>query len=172
MSNYIGQFNKEIIKGRVKELVRSSVEETLNRLLEAVGKVFPEAKYQRCVVHFYRNVLSVVPKSKAKSVAKKLKAVHALESKNASREKSAAVVADMRSMKLPEAAKRVEAGIEEALTYCDFPSEDWTKIRKNNVIAWMNRGIRRRTRIVGAFPDDNSALMLVCARLCQVAGTQ
>ena len=62
--------------------------------------------------------------------------------------------------------------LEETLTYCDFPSEHWTKIRTNNVIERMNREIRRRTRVVGAFPDGNSALMLVCARLRHVAGTQ
>ena len=137
-----------------------------------MGEVFPEAKYQRCVVHFYRNIFSVVPKSKVKNVAKMLKAIHAQESKKASREKAAAVVSELKAMKLPEAAKKVEAGIEETLTYCDFPSEHWVKIRTNNVIERMNREIRRRTRVVGAFPDGNSALMLVCARLRHVAGTQ
>ena len=141
-------------------------------MLEAVGEVFPEAKYQRCVVHFYRNIFSVVPKSKVKNVAKMLKAIHAQESKKASREKAAAVVSELKAMKLPEAAKKVEAGIEETLTYCDFPSEHWVKIRTNNVIERMNREIRRRTRVVGAFPDGNSALMLVCARLRHLAGTQ
>ena len=62
--------------------------------------------------------------------------------------------------------------IEETLTYCDFPSEHWTRIRTNNVIERLNREIRRRTRVVGTFPDGNSALMLVCARLRHVAGTQ
>ena len=62
--------------------------------------------------------------------------------------------------------------IEETLTYCDFPSEHWTRIRTNNVIERLNREIRRRTRVVGCFPDGNSALMLVCARLRHVAGTQ
>jgi len=66
----------------------------------------------------------------------------------------------------------VECSVEETLTNCDFPSEHWTKIRTNNVIERMNREIRRRTRVVGAFPDGNSALMLVCARLRHVAGTQ
>ena len=141
-------------------------------MLEAVGEVFPEAKYQRCVVHFYRNVFSVVPKSKIKNVAKMLKAIHAQESKKASRQKAAAVVAELKSMKLPEAAKKVESGIEETLTYCDFPSEHWAKIRTNNAVERLNREIRRRTRVVGAFPDGNSALMLVCARLRHVAGTQ
>ena len=51
------------------------------------------------------------------------------------------------------------------LTYCDFPSEHWTRIRTNNVIERLNREIRRRTCVVGTFPDGNSALMLVCARL-------
>ncbi len=60
---------------------------------------------------------------------------------------------------------------EETLTYCDFPSEHRTRIRTNNVIERLNREIRR-IRVVGTFPDGNSALMLVCARLRHVAGTQ
>lgn len=75
-------------------------------------------------------------------------------------------------MKLKEAAKKVKDGVEETPTYCDFPSEHWTWIRANNVIERLNREIRRRTRVVGTFPDGNSALMLVCARLRHVAGTQ
>ena len=86
-------------------------------MLEAVGEVFPKASSQRCTVHFYRNVFSVVPRSKVKIVAKMLKAIHAQESKKASREKAKAVVAELRAMKLKEAAKKVEDGIEETLTY-------------------------------------------------------
>ena len=160
------------LRGRGLEGVKLIVGDKCLGMLEAVGEVFPEAKYQRCVVHFYRNIFSVVPKSKVKNVAKMLKAIHAQESKKASREKAAAVVSELKAMKLPEAAKKVEACIEETLTYCDFPSEHWVKIRTNNVIERMNREIRRRTRVVGAFPDGNSALMLVCARLRHVAGTQ
>ena len=118
------------------------------------------------------NVFSVTPRSKVKLVAKMLKAIHAQESKKAAREKAKAVVAQLREMKLKEAAKKVEDGIEETLTYCDFPSEHWTRIRTNNVMERLNREIRRRTRVVGCFPDGNSALMLVCARLRHVAGTQ
>ena len=141
-------------------------------MLEAVGEVFPEAKYQRCVVHFYRNVFSVVPKSKVKLVAKMLKAIHAQESKEASRAKAKDVAAALREMRLREAAKKVEDSVEETLTYTSFPFEHWTRIRTNNVIERLNREIRRRTRVVGCFPDGNSALMLVCARLRHVAGTQ
>ena len=100
-------------------------------MLEAVGEIFPDAKYQRCTVHFYRNVFSVVPKSKLKIVAKMLKAIHAQESKKASREKAKAVVAELRAMKLKEAAKKVEDGIEETLTY-----EFATKRYRSNCINW------------------------------------
>lgn len=60
---------------------------------------------------------------------------------------------------------------DQALTYAEFPSEHWMRIRPNNVIERLNREIRRRTRVVGCFPDGNSALMLVCARLRHVAAT-
>ena len=160
------------LRGRGLDGVKLVVGDKCMGMLEAVGEVFPDAKYQRCTVHFYRNVFSVVPKSKVKIVAKMLKAIHAQESKKASREKAKAVVAELRAMKLKKAAKKVEDGIEETLTYCDFPSEHWTRIRTNNVIERLNREIRRRTRVVGTFPDGNSALMLVCARLRHVAGTQ
>jgi len=140
-------------------------------LLEAINEVYPEAKYQRCVVHFYRNVFSVTPRTKTREVAAMLKAIHAQENKEAAREKAQAVAQKLREMKLKEAAKKVEDSIEETLTYMDFPDTHWLKIRTNNVIERLNREIRRRTRVVGTFPDGNSALMLVCARLRHVAAT-
>ncbi len=68
--------------------------------------------------------------------------------------------------KLKEAAKKIEDSILETLTYMDFPYAHWSKLRSNNVIERLNREIRRRTRVVGTFPDGKSALMLVCARPC------
>ena len=73
-----------------------------------MGEVFPEAKYQRCTVHFYCNVFSVTPRSKVKLAAKMLKAIHAQESRKAAREKAKAVVEGLCSMKLKEAAKNQE----------------------------------------------------------------
>ena len=140
-------------------------------MLETIGEVFPKAKYQRCIVHFYRNVLSVVPRGKAREVAMMLKAIHAQENKEAAREKAAQVVEKLKAMKLKAAAKKVEDGVEETLTFMDFPSQHWTKIRTNNTLERLNREIKRRTRSIGAFPDGNSALMLVCARLRHVAGS-
>ena len=71
------------------------------------------------------------------------KAIHAQESKKASRKKVKAVVADLKNTKLKESAKKIEDGIEETLTDCDFPSEHWTRIRTSNVIEGLNREIRR-----------------------------
>ena len=160
------------LKGRGLDGVRLIVGDKCLGMLEAAGEVFPEVKYQRCTVHFYRNVFSAVPRSKMKTVTQMLKAIHAQESKKAAREKAKAVAEELRAMKLKKAAKKVEDSIEETLIYYDFPSEHWLKIRTNNVIEWLNREIRRRTRVVGTFPDGNSALMLVSARLRHVAGTQ
>ena len=124
------------------------------------------------MVHFYSNVFSAVPKSKVKLVAKMLKAIHPQESKKTARDKVKAVVAELRTLKLKEVAQKIEDDVEETLTYADFPSEHWTRIRTNNIIERLNREMRRRTRVVGCFPDGNPALMLVCARLRHVAGTQ
>ena len=141
-------------------------------MVGAIAEVFPEAAYQRCTVHFYRNVLAKVPKSKRKLVAGKLKAIHAQESFEASGEKALKVASDLEDMRLKEAAKVVREGYLETLTYTRFPMEHWKRIRTNNAIERLNREIRRRTRVVGTFPDGRSALMLVTARLKYVADSE
>ena len=141
-------------------------------MVGALAEVFPDAAYQRCTVHFYRNVFSKVPKSKRKLVAGKLKAIHAQESFEASEEKALRVAEDLESMRLKEAAKVVREGYAETLAYTRFPMEHWRRIRTNNAIERLNREIRRRTRVVGTFPDGKSALMLVTARLKYVADSE
>ena len=79
--------------------------------------------------------------------------IRAQESKKISREKTRVIIAELCAMKLKKAAKKVEDPIEETLTYCDFPSEYWTGIHTNNVNECLNRETRRRTRVVGTFPD-------------------
>lgn len=138
----------------------------------AIAEAFPGAAYQRCTVHFYRNALAKVPKSKRAEVAAMLKAVHAQESFDASTEKAMAVTASLDEMKLKEAARCVREGVAETLTYTRFPMAHWRRIRTNNAIERLNREIRRRTRVVGEFPDGKSALMLVTARLKYVADSE
>lgn len=141
-------------------------------LIESLADFYPQAKWQRCVVHFYRNVFTVVPKSRIKEVAAMLKAIHSQEDRQAAEEKAAAVVIKLKGMKLTQAAKLVEQAASETLSYYHFPSQHWRSLRTNNPLERLMREIRRRTRVVGAFPDGRSALMLVAARLRHVASTK
>ena len=141
-------------------------------LVEAVGEVYPEALWQRCMVHWYRNVFTVVPRGKMKDVAAMLKAIHAQEDRPAAERKAQEVVAKLEGLRLGKAAGIVAAGVVETLSYMAFPREHWTRIRTNNVLERLMREIRRRTRVVGNFPDGQAAIMLVAARLRHVAGTK
>ena len=141
-------------------------------LVEALGEFYPEAQWQRCTVHFYRNVWTAVPSGKVKEVSAMLKAIHAQEDIEAAKSKAADVVSKLKAMKLPKAAQMVEEGIEETLHYMNLPREHWRSLRTNNPLERLIREVKRRTKVVGSFPDGNSALMLVAARLRYVTGTK
>ena len=162
------------LKSRGLRGVRMFVGDKAAGMVGSIAEVFPDAKYQRCTVHFYRNVLAKVPQSKRPQAAAMLKAIHAMESREAAAAKAKAesVAAELESMRLKEAAKVVREGFSETLTYCEMPREHWRRIRTNNAIERLNREIRRRTRVVGTFPDGKSALMLVAARLKYVADSE
>jgi putative transposase len=157
------------LKGRGLTGVRLFVSDKCLGLVEALAEFYPEAAWQRCVVHFYRNAFTVVPKGKAREVAAMLKAIHAQEDREAAREKAGAVAEKLEVMRLPKAAALVREGIAETLSYMAFPREHWRCLRTNNPLERVMRELRRRTRVVGAFPDGESALMLVAARLRHVA---
>jgi len=89
----------------------------------------------------------------------------------AAREKAIRVIEKLRDSHLIGAAELVETAVEETLTYYGFPEEHWRRIRTNNPLERILREIRRRTRVVGAFPDGQSALNLAAARLRHIAGT-
>ena len=141
-------------------------------LVEAIKEVFPGTDYQRCIVHFMRNVFCDVPRKRGKEIGAKLKAIFAQEDREACLKKAEEVIRFLRDNKLKSAANTLENGIQEALTYTFYPHEHWLKIRSNNGIERINREIRRRTNAVGVFPDGNSALMLVCARLRFVSASE
>jgi len=160
------------LKQRGLQGVRLLISDKCLGLLEAVGEFYPEAAWQRCLVHWYRNVMSVVPKGKAKEVMAMLKAIHAQEDGQAAREKASLVVEKLVALRLGQAATIVREGVDETLSYMAFPREHWIRIRTNNVLERIMREIRRRTRVVGNFPDGRSAVMLVAARLRHIAGTR
>ena len=164
--NFLKSLKKRGLKG-----IRLVISDACIGLVESVEEVYPEARWQRCAVHFYRNVFSHVPRKKLREVAAMLKAIHAQESREAAREKAADIVAKLKKMRLRKAAELVEESIEETFTYYEFPSQHWLKIKTNNPMERLLKEARRRTKVVGAFPDGQSALMLVAARLRHVAAT-
>ena len=161
----------EHLKARGLKGVRLVISDACMGLIESVAEYYPEADWQRCTVHFYRNVFSHVPRNKTREVAAMLKAIHAQESRKAAEAKAANVVEQLTAMKLGKAAELVESKIAETLTYYAYPPTHWIKLRTNNPMERIMREIRRRTRVVGAFPDGESAVMLVGARLRHVAST-
>jgi putative transposase len=127
-------------------------------------------------VHWYRNIFSHVPSTKVWEIAAMLKAIHASEDLAAAREKANRVIEKLRGLRLSRAVELVETAVEETLTYYAFPyyafpEEHWRRIRTNNPLERILREIRRRTRVVGAFPDGQSALNLAASRLRHIAGT-
>lgn len=130
-------------------------------MLGALEEVLPGARHRRCAVHFYRNVLGRISVTRRKAVAPVLKAIHAQESRGACGRKAEEVADELESTQLGAAARTVRDGSAETLAYTEFPPEHWRRIRTNNGIERINREIRGRTRVVGTFPDGNSALMLM-----------
>lgn len=154
------------------EGVQLIISDACRGLVESIADYLPDARWQRCMVHFYRNVFSHVPAAKMREVSHMLKAIHAQESRQAAQEKADSVVAELRAQKMTKAADLVEERIGETLTYYAFPDSHWRKIRTNNPLERIMKEIRRRTRVVGAFPDGESCLNLAAARLRHIAGTQ
>ena len=159
------------LKDRGLKGVRLIIGDKCLGMFEAIQEVFPESLYQRCMVHFMRNILCDVPRSRSKEVGSWLKAIFSQEDKEACLKKAKEIAQKLKDSKLKSAAATLEKGIEEALTYTNFPQEHWLRIRTNNGIERINREIRRRTNAVGCFPDGNSAMMLVCTRLRYVSSS-
>jgi putative transposase len=151
--------------------VQLIVSDACRGLIESIAEYLPEACWQRCMVHFYRNVFSHVPPTRVREVTHMLKAIHAQESREAADQKAKAVIEELRTGKMSNAAELVEQAVHETLTYYAFPDIHWQKIRTNNPLERIMREIRRRTRVVGAFPDGQSCLNLAAARLRYIAAS-
>ena len=168
---------REFIKGmlaRGLKGVRLVTGDRCAGLVAAVNELLPGARYQRCMVHFERNILAKVNPKNRDWAADALKAIFSMESRDKALEKAESVAKDMEARKLREAAKCFREGIGETTTYLldDYPREHRRRIRTNNMIERLNREIRRRTRVVGSFPDGRSALMLICARVRYVTSSE
>ena len=125
----------------------------------AVSGELPEAGWQRCVVHFERNVLSHVPASEMSGVADDLKAIFKVRRGKTARALAEEFV-ELYAERFPKAISVFEAGIEDALTYLSFPGSHHAKVRTTNMLERLFKEVKRRTRVVGVFPNETSASTL------------
>lgn len=152
------------LKKRGLEYVGLAVSDAHLGIGEALAECFPQADWQRCAVHFYRNILSLCPQRMREEIAASLKTIHDQESADEARAKAQRVISRYRKL-LPEACSVLSQGLEETLAFYGYPRKHWRHIRSNHPLERLFREVRRRSRVVGVFPDIESCLMLAAARL-------
>lgn len=135
-------------------------------LKQAISSVFPGSAWQRCRTHFMRNLLTPVPRSAQNLVATMVRTIFA-QPDEASVRNQHAYIAEQLSSKFPEAANMLLDAKEEILAFASFPKEHWRQIWSNNPLERLNREIKRRTDVVGIFPNRSSCLRLVGAILAE-----
>ncbi len=135
-------------------------------LVAAIGTCFPGSSWQRCKVHFMRNILVHVPHREKERFASLLKGIWMTTDLETAKRR-ARELADEYRTKCPKALQVLEEGLEDALTFLSFPSLDARKVSSNNMLERLNKEIRRRTRVVGIFPNPESYLRLVTVYLME-----
>ena len=135
-------------------------------LVAAIGECFPGVSWQRCKVHFMRNILVHVPHREKERFASLLKGIWMTTDLETAKQRAADLVDQYRE-KCPKAVETLEEGLEDALTFLGFPKLDARKVSSNNMLERLNKEIRRRTRVVGIFPNPESYLRLVTVYLME-----
>jgi putative transposase len=135
-------------------------------LVAAIGAVLPGASWQRCRTHFVRNLLTRVPKSAQPFVATLVRSIFAQPSQEEVEAQHARIVEQLRS-RFPAAAELLEAAREDILAFRLLPVEHWRQVWSNNPQERLNREIRRRTDVVGIFPNRDAVIRLVGAVLSE-----
>lgn len=135
-------------------------------LVQAIATSFPGATWQRCKVHFMRNVLAYVPKRDKEAFADKLKLIWLAGNELEARRLARSLVDEYRSS-FPDAIRCLEEGLEDSLAYFAFPALDTRKVSSTNLIERLNREIRRRTKQIGIFPTTDSFTRLISISLLE-----
>lgn len=148
--------------------VKLVISDDHDAIKQAVKVELPGAAWQRCVVHFERNILAHVPQAETKTVAADLKVVFQ-SARRETAEALAASFAERYADLYPKAVTTLERGLDEALTYTSFPSSHHRLIRTTNGLERVFREVKRRTRVVGVFPNEQSAETLATAVLLRVS---
>src|SRR5215213_7670079 len=136
-------------------------------LVKAIGRCFQGAAWQRCRVHAMRNLLSAAPHRQRAMIAALVRTVFAQPDADTARTQLRAVVEQLTPY-APAVAERLEAMEADVLAYTAFPAAHWSKIWSNNPIERLNRELKRRTDVVGIFPDKASVVRLVGALLVEI----
>jgi putative transposase len=135
-------------------------------LVDAIAATLPGAAWQRCRTHFMRNLLTRVPKSAQSFVATMVRTIFAQPDAATAHEQHARIV-DQLETRFPEAAALLEEAGPDLLAFTGFPKEHWRQLWSNNSLERLNKEIRRRTDVVGIFPDRPSIVRLVGAVLAE-----
>lgn len=146
--------------------VKLAVSDAHPGLKDAVASVLPGAVWQRCRAHFMRNLMAKVPKASQDLVATVVRSIFAQPDPKNVKAQHAAVVEQLEG-KFSEAAIMLEEAKDEILAFATFPKEHWRQIWSNNPLERLNREIRRRTDVVGIFPNRASVVRLVGAVLSE-----
>jgi transposase-like protein len=132
----------------------------------AITSVLQGASWQRCRVHFVRNVLALVPKTAGEMVAATIRTVFAQPDPAGAHETWRRVADSLRG-RFPRAAALLDEAEEDVLAYTAFPREHWRQIWSNNPLERLNREIKRRSDVVGIFPNDPAVIRLIGAVLAE-----
>ena len=132
----------------------------------AVEAVLSGASWQRCRVHFMRNALSLVPKAAQQMVGATIRTVFAQPDAWSAREQWRRVSDGFRT-RFPKLASLMDEAEEDVLSYAAFPAEHWQKIWSNNPLERLNKEVKRRTQVVGIFPNERAVIRLVGAVLSE-----
>jgi putative transposase len=139
--------------------VRLAVSDDHEGIKAAVAGELPGAEWQRCTVHFQRNVLSHVPSSSISEVAEDLSAIFKV-SRHKTAETLAKEFVSLYEKSYPKAVSIFKVGIWDALTYLSYPGSHHARIRSTNMLERLFKEVKRRTRVVGVFPNERSASTL------------
>jgi Transposase and inactivated derivatives len=156
------------LRSRGLEVPKLIISDAHTGLVAAIQEGFPGASWQRCKVHFMRNILAHIPQRVKDAFAKELKQIWVAEDATHARALAVALAEKYRS-KYPKAIECLENGLEDSLTFFSFPMIDQRKIASSNMIERLNKEIRRRTRVVGIFPNEASYMRLVCSYILEYA---
>lgn len=135
-------------------------------IIYAIGKVFPDAAWQRCQFHFMRNILDSVPKKYKEGVKQELQEMFQCDTMEEARKKRDEIVGDYRDV-AEKAMKCLEEGFESAMTVMAIPKVLRRTFRTSNNIERLNRELKRRSNVIGIFPNEASLYRLMGAVLME-----